>query len=103
MNYCFIDFEFTCDGKIMKKDNQQIIFRGRHSVKKSELISVGFVIMNSKFKIVKKYHRTVKPVHNPELSEYCRALTRLTQDDIDSSATADVRNFKVIHNIVAGE
>ena len=88
MVYCFMDFEFTTDGKIVEKNQETVFIRGRHTVKDAELLSVGVVIMNAAFRTVKTYYRTIKPSHNPVLSQYCMALTRLSQHEIDASQDA---------------
>ena len=86
--YCFIDFEFTCDGKIIINETGEIKFKGKHYFKGRDLLAVGLIIMDSDFEIVKRYYRTVKPLYNSKLTDYCLALTKLKQEDIDRSHDA---------------
>lgn len=44
--------------------------------------------MDDEFKIVEEYYKTVKPACDTELSEYCILLTKLTQEEINSSHDA---------------
>lgn len=80
MNYCFIDFEFTCDGKIEKN---RFIDDGRMKKSHREIISVGLVVCDKKFNIKKRYYSVIKPVENPILTEYCTKLTNITQNEIN--------------------
>ena len=81
MGYGFLDFEMTCDGI---QDNGRFIDDGRMKESQREIISIGFVICDEKYKIQRKYSTFIKPVHNTELSDYCLNLTGIKQSDVDS-------------------
>lgn len=69
--YCFADFEFTCGGGINRY--------------RTELLSVGLIVCDSTYQIVRRYYSTMKPVKYPKLTNLCKRLTNLTQDEINIS------------------
>jgi inhibitor of KinA sporulation pathway (predicted exonuclease) len=74
-NLCFADFEFTC---------------GFYNDKAlSELLSVGLVICDSSYNIIKTFYRTSRPNIYRKLTKQCRKLTKLSQDEIDASPDSD--------------
>lgn len=95
MNYGFLDFEMTCDGK--QKDGK-FIDDGRMRCSQREIISVGFVVCDDKYNIKNKYSSFVKPVHITTITEYCKNLTGITQNNVDkgkkcNNAFRDVREM----------
>ncbi|MCI5943973.1 MAG: exonuclease domain-containing protein [Eubacterium sp.] len=72
--YAFFDAEYTC---YMDSDRN---FDRKHS---SEVLSVGLVIADRNFKVVKTYYSPICPIYNKKLTPYCRELTGLTQKEID--------------------
>ena len=68
---CFGDFEFTCGINIARDT--------------CELLSVGIVICDSSYKIVKTFYCTAKPVVHPKMTKQCVKLTKLVQQDIYNS------------------
>ncbi|MDE5582110.1 MAG: hypothetical protein K2J08_00190 [Ruminococcus sp.] len=70
-NLCFADFEFTCGYKINKL--------------KSEILSVGIVICDSRYIIKEKFYCTCRPHLFPTLTRQCMKLTHLRQREIDNS------------------
>lgn len=51
-----------------------------------EVIEIGAVRVDSaKLKIVDKFSTFVRPLHEPELSEFCRNRTTIRQEDIDKA------------------
>lgn len=73
---CFADFEFTCGEPIRRM--------------KSEMLSIGLVICDEKYKIVDRYYSTAKPNLFPVLHKRCCDLTHLTQEEIDRSADSEI-------------
>ena len=71
MYYGLIDVEMTCDGK---KTNGKFVDDGRMKHSQREVISVGFVVVDDKYRIKAKYSSFVKPVHNPIITSYCQEL-----------------------------
>lgn len=52
----------------------------------SEIIEIGAVRMDKQTgKVIDTFQRFVKPYFHPYLSDYCRNLTSITQDDINSA------------------
>lgn len=80
MNYGLLDIEMTCDGK---QENGKFIDDGRMKHSKREIISVGFVVCDDKYKIKNTYSSFVRPTRNKSISDYCKNLTGITQDDVD--------------------
>ena len=79
-NYIVFDLEATC-------------WEQNNNFKNSEIIEIGAV----KYKIkdgvliaVEKFQRFVKPIKNPVLSDFCKKLTSIKQEDVDSADTFDV-------------
>ncbi len=95
MNYGFLDIEMTCDGHI---DDGRFIDDGRMHFSKREVISVGFIVSDDKYIIKNRYYSIVKPMINPVLSDYCKQLTGLSQDQVDNgkkckNAIRDIRTL----------
>lgn len=88
--YCCIDFEFTCDGRYYEQSDEVIIYRGQSQTNKAEMISVGLVILDNNFNIIEEYYKTAKPVKWSVLTDYCKNLTGLTQEEINDSKPAAV-------------
>ncbi len=54
--------------------------------KHSEIIEIGAVKFNCKsFDIIEEFQTFVKPVKNTLLSDYCKNLTHITQEDVDGA------------------
>ena len=59
--YAFFDAEYTC---YMDSDRN---FDRKHS---SEVLSVGLVIADRNFKVVKTYYSPICPIYNKKLTPY---------------------------------
>lgn len=71
---CITDFEATC------WDNDPIKRR------EMEIIEIGSVLVEtSTLKIVAEYDRFVKPVRNPVLTDFCKSLTTIKQEQVDKA------------------
>ena len=76
--YLVIDFECTC-------------IESRVTTWHHEIIEFPCVLVNAKTnKIIDTFREYVKPVENPELSEFCTQLTGITQEDVDNASTLPV-------------
>jgi len=73
MNYIIFDLEATC------WENEKS--------KKSEIIEIGAVKLNDKLEQIATFSKFVKPVINPELSEFCTKLTTIKQCDVENAGT----------------
>lgn len=72
---CYIDFEFTTTGK------KSIDFR-KNAI---ELLSIGCVFVNQNGKIVDEFYEVIKPVKNIKLTTYCKGLTKISQEEVNSA------------------
>ncbi|MNS30715.1 sporulation inhibitor KapD [compost metagenome] len=71
MNYIIFDLEATCGW--IGEDRQ------------SEIIEIGAVKLSEKLEVIDEFQSFVRPVINPELTEFCTKLTSITQADVDSA------------------
>lgn len=72
--YIIFDLEATC----WKKKN-----------KPKEIIEIGAVKLNEKLEIADTFSEFVKPTINLKLSEFCKTLTSIKQEDVDNAKTFD--------------
>jgi inhibitor of KinA sporulation pathway (predicted exonuclease) len=71
--YVVIDFESTCSNSEFPRNEMEIIEFAAVLVRKATLI------------IEDDFTMFVKPVIHPELTEYCKNLTNITQEDVGSA------------------
>ncbi|XP_076372373.1 3'-5' exoribonuclease 1-like [Tachypleus tridentatus] len=72
---CVIDFEATCEGEKVPDYPH-------------EIIEFPAVLVDTRQKaIVDTFHEYCKPSLNPQLSEFCRSLTGISQETIDGADT----------------
>ncbi len=95
MIYGILDIEMTCDGK---QENGKFIDDGRMKRSQREIISVGFVVCDDKYNIKNRYSSFVKPVSTTSITDYCKNLTGITQNDINhgkkcNNAFRDIRDM----------
>ncbi|CAA9282216.1 MAG: hypothetical protein AVDCRST_MAG56-3819 [uncultured Cytophagales bacterium] len=69
MNYVIVDLEATC-------------WEGRDS-SKNEIIEIGAVLVNGQRRILAEFGQFVKPLMNPVLSDFCKTLISIRQDQVD--------------------
>lgn len=74
MNYIIVDLEATC-------------WQKGTSPQRMEIIEIGAVKLNEDFEIIDEFDSFVKPVVEPELSEFCIELTSIQQTDVDTAPT----------------
>lgn len=69
-----VDVEATCsnDGTISRNE--------------MEIIEIGAVKITKKGNIISKFDAFIKPSKHPKLTEFCKKLTGITQDQIDNAA-----------------
>ena len=72
MNFIIYDLEATC----WEYKNPGLI---------SETIEIGALKVNRYGEILGSYNRFVKPTINPFLSPFCKKLTSIAQEDVESS------------------
>ncbi|MCL4138355.1 UNVERIFIED_CONTAM: hypothetical protein GTU68_040873, partial [Idotea baltica] len=72
--FLVLDFEATC------KEGSKI--------SKQEIIEFPVLkVDGTTFDVTDKFHEYVKPIHNPQLTDFCTKLTGITQDMVDESDT----------------
>ena len=72
--YLIIDLEATC------ADDKSI------SRQRMEIIEIGAVMLDSKsLEIKSEFQSFVKPILHPVLTEFCKSLTSISQEDIDAA------------------
>lgn len=71
--YIVLDLESTCDDSDSNRYKEQ-----------QEIIEIGAVICDINGEIFEKFDIFVKPVINPVLTEFCKDLTSITQNDVDN-------------------
>lgn len=75
--FAFIDLEFTCSRTIND-------FKYKNHI--GEVLSIGLIITNNKGEQIDSFYKTVKPKYNNKMSDFCKELTHLNQNDIDNSS-----------------
>ncbi|MEM6804028.1 MAG: 3'-5' exonuclease [Bacteroidota bacterium] len=72
MKYIVLDLEATC----WEKKGKQ---------RKSEIIEIGAVAIDEVGNSVGEFSAFVKPLRHPELSDFCKSLTSIKQEDVDTA------------------
>lgn len=83
-----VDFEATCDGDIVVRDGKTSFRSNRSRGEKfeNEIISFPCVIVDIQNQVVvDEFHTFIKPKLNPVLTEYCKQLTGITQQEINKA------------------
>jgi len=71
--YCVIDYEATCE-------------EGQAFVYPNEIIEFPAVLLRSySGEVESEFHEYVKPKNNPILTQYCKDLTGITQEQVDGA------------------
>ena len=83
MNYIILDLEATC-------------WEDRNNGKQNEIIEIGAVKIDKAGNKLSEFCAFIKPKLNPELSNFCKKLTTITQSEIDSgdSYPSVIERFK---------
>ena len=76
MDFIIFDLEATC-------------WEGNTLGREQEIIEIGALRMNAFGEVGSTFQRFVRPVMHPRLSVYCKRLTGITQDEVDSADTFD--------------
>ncbi|MDE2291731.1 MAG: hypothetical protein KGL53_06580, partial [Elusimicrobia bacterium] len=56
-------------------------------VERQEVIEIGAVRLDSDLRAVAEFQRMVRPVKEPVLSDFCRRLTNIAQEEVDAAGT----------------
>jgi inhibitor of KinA sporulation pathway (predicted exonuclease) len=72
MNYIILDLEATC-------------WEDRNNRKQNEIIEIGAVKVNESGNVVSEFNEFIKPKLNPVLSDFCKELTSITQEEINGA------------------
>lgn len=87
MNYIVFDLEATCwEGDYDRPETNP----------QTEITEIGAVKLNEKLEIIDTFQTFVKPILNPQLSEFAKTLTSIKQEDIDAAPdfTRALLNFQ---------
>ena len=71
MNYVILDLEATCWDQWDKKEN--------------ETIEIGAVLVDENQQIQSEFQRFIKPIRYPKLSDFCKELTTIKQEEVDNA------------------
>jgi 3'-5' exoribonuclease 1 len=74
LNYIIFDLEASC-----------WLGRPPHGI--NEIIEIGAVKVNDYGEVLSTFSKFVKPTVNPVLSDFCKKLTSISQQDVDRSKT----------------
>lgn len=74
MNYIIFDLEATCQ---------------RDGFFDNEIIEIGAVKFNEKLENIGEFQLFIRPVVNPKLTDFCKELTTISQEDVDDKDTFD--------------
>ena len=67
-----LDFEATCDD--------------REPPEPQEIIEMPSVLLDgATFEVLGEFESFVRPLHNPQLTDFCKELTGITQEDVDGA------------------
>ena len=81
--YLIIDLEATCWENHGNRDNM-------------EIIEIGAVLVDNDYRIIGEYQTFIKPIKNSKLSEFCKNLTSIKQENIDDAEIFPVALEKFI-------
>lgn len=88
--YLIIDIEATC----WSDRNQH---RGE-----SEIIEIGYALLSPDKTLVMNEGLFVRPQRNPILSEFCKTLTSIKQEDVESAPTF-IDTMEILHQRVCAQ
>ena len=73
MNHLVVDLEATCCN------------RNSFPRTEMEIIEIGAVMTDSQFEVIDEFQSFIKPVRHPELTDFCKELTTISQQEVDSA------------------
>jgi inhibitor of KinA sporulation pathway (predicted exonuclease) len=76
MNYIIMDLESTC-------------WKEHTDSKSHEIIEIGAVKLNDSLEAFEEFDSFIRPIINPQLSQFCKDLTNISQEDIDHADLFD--------------
>ncbi len=74
VNYLIYDLEATC-------------WLGRPPKGHNEIIEIGAVMINEYGEVISTFEKFIRPTVNPRLSGFCKRLTSITQEQVDTAET----------------
>jgi inhibitor of KinA sporulation pathway (predicted exonuclease) len=83
MTKIVVDVEATCSDK-------NALFP-RHEM---EIIEIGACALNDKLEIIGEFDMFIRPIRNPILTDFCKDLTTITQEQVDTADMFPVVNEK---------
>lgn len=79
MKYIVFDLEATCWERGSKEAEG----------KQNEIIEIGAVMLDDTMQKIGEFNRFIQPKLNPTLSDFCKKLTTITQNDVDDADSFD--------------
>ena len=85
MNRIVVDFEATC------------CTQDEFPRDEMEIIEIGACCVSNELEVISDFQAFIRPVRNPMLTEFCKELTTISQDDVDGADIfpAVLERFKV--------
>ena len=93
MNYIIFDLEATCWDRNTGENPGAI----------NETIEIGAVLINDQAEIISEFVEFIQPRLNPVLSDFCKTLTTITQDDVDEADAFPAVSARFIEWISQGD
>lgn len=78
-----VDLECTCDQRMKEGDS----FIPKVKRDEMEIIEIGAVIADLEGNVYEKFSQFIKPVINPELTDFCKDLTKISQGEVDNGCS----------------
>ena len=83
-------------------DLESTCWEKRTDSRHQEIIQIGAVKLNDSLVTIEEFDRFVQPIQKPHLSEFCRDLTHISQENVDQENTFDVVFPEFLNWIGAG-
>ena len=77
--YLIIDLECTCWDKAQMAPSMATIVEPE-----MEIIEIGGVLLDDNCEVIDEFQTYVNPISNPILSDFCKNLTHITQEQVDT-------------------
>jgi 3'-5' exoribonuclease 1 len=75
--YIVFDLEATCMDREKFPEEAKIF--------PNEIIEIGAVKVNEQGEVIDRFNRFIKPILNPVLTDFCKKLTKIHQEDVDGA------------------
>jgi inhibitor of KinA sporulation pathway (predicted exonuclease) len=90
MDFIIFDLEATC-------------WEGNTVGRTQEIIEIGAFRLDAYGVVSDSFETFIRPVEHPVLSVYCKGLTGIAQEDIDTARTFDIAGTRFMNWILGGD